>query len=171
MNSQSRTLRSNCVCQGGRSDSMTTGGLKNDDRNWPHRSAPQRLTPHRSAPQSLNFLGYFLCSVKAENPNGIDDVGWRLVFDLFLLDDDQLCLVTLRVRVSYLRAWTSEGTFDVQWKPRILMALTVLVTVEFSFFFFKMMTSCALLLCACGRRSWESERLSALFMLSDSRES
>jgi len=26
---------------------MTTGGLKNDDRNWPQRSAPQRTAPHR----------------------------------------------------------------------------------------------------------------------------
>ena len=52
MNSQSRTLRSNCVCQGGCSDSMTTGGLKNDDRNWPHHSAPQRTTAQRTAPYS-----------------------------------------------------------------------------------------------------------------------
>ena len=56
MNSQSRS----------RSDSMTTGSLKNDDRNWPrcsvaqrsaaHRTAPHRTAPCRTAPQRMNVL-------------------------------------------------------------------------------------------------------------------
>ena len=31
----------------------------------------------------LNFEGHFSCSVTAETPNGIDDVGCSGVFDLF----------------------------------------------------------------------------------------
>ena len=121
--------------------------------------------------ESLYFWGNFLCSVNAENPNGIDDVGWSWVFDFFLFNDDQLCLITLRVRASYLRVWTFKATFYAQWKPRILMALTMLAEVEFSIFFCSMMSSCAVSLCACGRRIWDSELLRPLFMLSERRES
>ena len=58
-------------------------------------------------------------------------------FAFFFQNYDQLCLVTLRVRASYLRVWFFEGIFYAQWKPRILMALTILAEVEFSFFFSK----------------------------------
>ena len=60
--------------------------------------------------ECLYFWGNFSCSVKGQNPNGIDDVGWGWVFDLFLLNDDQLCLITFRLRASYLRVWTFEAT-------------------------------------------------------------
>ena len=33
---------------------------------------------------SLNFWGNFSCSVEGEKPDGINDVGWRWVFELFL---------------------------------------------------------------------------------------
>ena len=51
------------------------------------------------------------------------------------------------------------------------MTLTMLAQVEFSFFVCSMMTSCALSLCACGRRILESELLRPLVMLSEKRES
>ena len=53
----------------------------------------------------------------------------------------QLCLTTLRVRASYLTVWTFEATFNAQWKPRNLTALTMLAEIEFSFFFENMMLS------------------------------
>ena len=101
---------------------------------WP--AVPNHFARAGVVFESLNFWGHVLCSVKGDNPNGIDDVGWSWVFDFFLLNDDQLCLITLRVRSSYLRVWTFEATFYAQWKLRILMALTMLAEVEFSIFCF-----------------------------------
>jgi len=108
--------------------------------------------------------------VKGENPNGIDDVGCCLEFFLFFFNDDQLCLIALCVRASYLRFWVFKATFYAQWKARIPMALKVLAEVESSFVGTSMMTSCALSLCARGRRIWESELLRPLVVLSERRE-
>ena len=80
------------------------------------------------------LLRSFSCSVKAQDPNGIDDVGWSWVFDFCFLNDDQLCLFTLRVRASYLREWTFEATCYAQWTPRILMVLRMLAEMAFSIF-------------------------------------
>jgi hypothetical protein len=44
----------------------------------------------------------------------------------------QLCLFTLRVRVSYLTALTFGAIFYARWKPRNLMASTMLAEDEFS---------------------------------------
>ena len=92
-------------------------------------------------------------------------------FRFFLLNDDQLCLITLRVRSSYLRVWAFEATFYAQWKARILMASMTLAKVELSFVCCSMMAGCALSLCECGRHIWYSELLRRLFMISEKRES
>jgi hypothetical protein len=89
----------------------------------------------------------------------------------FLFNDVQLCLIALCVRASYLRLWTFKAAFNAQWIARIRMASTMWSEVEFLFFFCSMMISCALSLCARGRRIWDSELLRPLLMLSELRES
>ena len=75
--------------------------------------------------ESLYCWGHFSCSVTAENPNGIDDVGWSWVFDVWRcwlklsvrfcfcwmmlrVECFEIELCTLGARVSYLRVWTSR---------------------------------------------------------------
>ena len=100
---------------------------------WP--AVPIRFARADVVFEVLNFWSHCSCSVSAEKPNGIDDVGWTWVFDLLFFNDDQLCLFTLCVRASYLKFWIFKTTFHAQWKPRRLTALTMLAEVKFSFFF------------------------------------
>ena len=97
-----------CVCQGSRSDLITTGGLQNGDRYRPHcvaalsstaeRTATHRAVPHGTASLNTwcslvpfhdartgvmfdiaNCWSNFECSGEAEIQNAINDVGRSLL--------------------------------------------------------------------------------------------